>query len=193
MEIKRKKSEYKNAIRSRKMLKQAFIKLMKEKDVEKITVTDIVKLADLNRGTFYAHYPNTRAVIEEIENEIINKMFEFLKEIGYQDFFQNHAQFLYGINHYLKSDLDYFQILINTRRSEQFLTKLKKLFVDKLVSEIKLSKEIKSDPDFVVKAHFFAGGIINTYQAWFTNNLNCSLEDIVSTVCNIMKTETTNP
>jgi AcrR family transcriptional regulator len=67
------KAEYKSAIRSRRLIRQAFIELMKEKELEKITVTDIVKRADINRGTFYAHYKYTRAVIEQIENEIIER------------------------------------------------------------------------------------------------------------------------
>ena len=84
-----KKAEYRSAIRSRKLIMQAFIKLMQEKDLEKITVTDVITLADINRGTFYAHYQDIRAVIEQIENDIIEKMIGVLSEFQYKNFFQN--------------------------------------------------------------------------------------------------------
>ena len=51
---------YKSALRSRKWIRQAFMELLREKDFEKITVTDIVNRADINRSTFYAHYPDVR-------------------------------------------------------------------------------------------------------------------------------------
>lgn len=50
------KAEYKSAIRSRRMIQRALVELLQEKELDKITVTDIVTRADINRGTFYAHY-----------------------------------------------------------------------------------------------------------------------------------------
>ena len=83
----REKAEYKSAKRSRKLIRSAFAKLLLEKPIEKITVTDIVKEADLNRGTFYAHYQSPYSVVEEIENEIIDKVLDWLAEADYQNFF----------------------------------------------------------------------------------------------------------
>ena len=50
------RAEYRSAIRSRRMIREAYTVLLKEKDLSKITVTDIVNRADINRATFYAHY-----------------------------------------------------------------------------------------------------------------------------------------
>lgn len=60
-----------------------------DKDLSKITVTDIITRADLNRATFYAHYPDVLGVTEEIENEIIEKMLDILKEFQFTNFFRN--------------------------------------------------------------------------------------------------------
>ena len=45
------KAEYKSAARSRRLLREAYVQLMAEKPPERITVTDIVGRAGLNRGT----------------------------------------------------------------------------------------------------------------------------------------------
>ena len=50
-------------------ISKTFFELLKEKDYNKITVTDIVNKADLNRSTFYAHYLDVRTITEEFENE----------------------------------------------------------------------------------------------------------------------------
>ncbi|MBQ2905798.1 MAG: TetR family transcriptional regulator, partial [Peptococcaceae bacterium] len=64
---------YRNAVRSKTMIRQAFLELLKEKPYEKITVTDIAQRADLNSSTFYDHYPDVQGLIEEIEEEMINR------------------------------------------------------------------------------------------------------------------------
>ena len=51
-EPKRLKAEYRSSIRSKTMIKEALLELMIEKPFDKITITDIVKKADINRGTF---------------------------------------------------------------------------------------------------------------------------------------------
>lgn len=69
-------------------------------------MTDIVTRADLNRATFYAHYPDVRGVTEEIENEIIAKMLEVLEEFRYTSFFRNPAPLL-KLSRYLEVDADF--------------------------------------------------------------------------------------
>ena len=65
------KKEYRSAVRSRRMIQEAFERLLLEKEWQKITVTDIVSRADINRSTFYAHYPDVRGVIEEKLSQIV--------------------------------------------------------------------------------------------------------------------------
>ena len=52
--------------RTKLQLKQAFIKLMEEKNYDQITVTDIVNRADYNRATFYRHYNFKEELAEEM-------------------------------------------------------------------------------------------------------------------------------
>lgn len=81
------KAEFRSAIRTRRMIWDASTQLLKEKGLSRITVTDIVTRADLNRATFYAHYPDVRDVTEEIENELIAKMLEVLEQFRYTQLF----------------------------------------------------------------------------------------------------------
>jgi AcrR family transcriptional regulator len=91
------KAEYRSAIRSRKLIRQAYVELIKEKDINKITVTDIVTKADINRGTFYAHYTGIHAISEQIGNEIISALFEFLDEFKNSRLIENPLPFLTNI------------------------------------------------------------------------------------------------
>lgn len=181
-----KKAEYKSSIRSRRMIRHAFGELMQEKEFNRITVTDIITRADINRGTFYAHYQDTRAVLEQIENEIIEKMLEFLREFHYSNFFQEPLPLLLKVALYLEDDEEIYRLLINTKSSDQFLRKLKAIFVTYMETDMDIPDSIKKAPDFRIRAHFFAGGIANLYQAWFRGDTEQSLHDISVVISDII-------
>lgn len=60
-------------LKTRKAIKMAFIALLERKDINDITITTLTREAEINRRTFYLHYQNVGDVIEDIENEIINR------------------------------------------------------------------------------------------------------------------------
>ncbi len=57
--------------RTQNLLKQHLISLLLSKDLEEITVTELVSLADINRGTFYLHYRDIRDLYNQIEAGIV--------------------------------------------------------------------------------------------------------------------------
>ena len=178
------KAEYKSAKRSRKLIRTAFAKLLVEKPVDKITITDIVKEADLNRGTFYAHYESPYAVLEEIENEIMDKLIVFLNKISHENFFQDPKPIIMEINNYLKDDVEYFKMLIQSSNSEQFLSRLKKLIVSYMENDSNIPRHLKSTRTFEVTTYFIAGGIVELYKRWFHEELKeVTLEELEQCVC----------
>ena len=56
--------------RSRKMLKQGLLELMKSRRFSEISVRDITDLVDMNRGTFYLHYTGTADLLKSIEDDM---------------------------------------------------------------------------------------------------------------------------
>ena len=55
------------------IIKDTFLKLLKKKSVDKITVTELCKAADINRATFYTHYEDCYDLLRSIEDEFINQ------------------------------------------------------------------------------------------------------------------------
>jgi AcrR family transcriptional regulator len=51
--------------RTRQLLQDALRRLLVEKEFDKISVQDIAEAATVNRATFYAHYPDKFALLEE--------------------------------------------------------------------------------------------------------------------------------
>ena len=185
----RKKAEYKSAVRSRKMIREAYMELLKEKDINKITVTDVIVKSDLNRTTFYAHYPDIIGVREEIENEIIEKMLEVLAHFRYTNFFGNPTPLLLEVSRFLESNKDFYALLIKANGSEKFLQRLKNIFAEHMLLDSDIPEILKDTKMVNLRICYFAGGIVNMYQEWFLGNLDCSLNDIALEVSKLLMLE----
>lgn len=69
-----KNPEDRRARRSRKLLKESLLELMKEKSFSEISVRDIADAADMNRGTFYLHYSGTAELLKSIEADLLEEL-----------------------------------------------------------------------------------------------------------------------
>ena len=55
---------------TRQTIKNTFLELLTQKSFTKITVTEICKNAEINRGTFYLHYYDIYDVLSDILNDM---------------------------------------------------------------------------------------------------------------------------
>lgn len=173
-----KKSEYKSSIRSKNLIKKAFLELLQEKETNKITVTDIVKKADINRSTFYAHYPDVRGVVEKINEEAISAMLSILDDFKYENFFSNLAPILLEINRYLEDEMEVCRIMIMSEYADDFFEEGKRVFFEYMKNAESIPLKIRNSPTFEMRMSFFVGGIFHMYKQWFKGELNVSLNDI---------------
>jgi len=64
--------------RTKAMLRGALTELLKTKPVNEISVTELTRLADVNRGTFYGHYKDIFDMVEQLENEMFQEFNDLL-------------------------------------------------------------------------------------------------------------------
>ena len=62
--------------RTRQLLHRAFTELLSEKTFEEITVNDIAERSTVNRATFYDHFPDKFALLEDIIADSFQAMLE---------------------------------------------------------------------------------------------------------------------
>lgn len=65
-------------LKTEKSIIKAFMELRKKKPVEKITVRELSEIAMINKATFYLHYSDIYELADEIENNIIQEIFDEL-------------------------------------------------------------------------------------------------------------------
>ena len=172
------KKEYRSAVRSRRLIRQAFLELLKEKPLEKITVTDIVKRADVNRSTFYAHYPDVVGVVEEISNEIIEFTRIFMENIEFTDFFENPLPHLRQLIQIAEENIELYRWLCFSPIGAEHLERVKDVLIERTLQTTKPSDEHKSAAEFEFRVRFFMGGVLDVYTQWMKGKMDCTLDEV---------------
>lgn len=67
-------------IKTKEVLKEALMHLLKEKNLNSISVTEICQLAKVNRGTFYSHYGQVENLFEEYFKDIMKDLTDSYQE-----------------------------------------------------------------------------------------------------------------
>ncbi|MGM9619729.1 MAG: TetR/AcrR family transcriptional regulator [Oscillospiraceae bacterium] len=56
---------------TKRLLKESLLRLMPEKSIQRITVSELCEASEINRSTFYNHYGCPADVLKEIETDVI--------------------------------------------------------------------------------------------------------------------------
>ena len=180
------KTQYKSAIKSKKLIKNAFSELLQKKDVEKITVTEIVNLAGLNRGTFYAHYNNTVEGLEEIEKDLSDQILYFFS--SYKDsIMENPTPFLRNIAKFLQKDFEFYKRLICAQAGEHFIDQIKAFFIKIVIENNSKISHIKDTDAFAVRVRFYTNGFAGMYEDVFKGRLDVSLSQLSEIIGQLIK------
>lgn len=180
------KKEYRSAIRSRKLIRQAFYEILKEKELEKITVTDIVKKADVNRSTFYAHYPDVMGVVEEIQTELFEYTQGYLDAIDFKDFYENPKPYLENMIKMVAENNELYRLLMNSAMAKKQMDRLKYSMIERTIATLHEPKwfETEFSKDFAVR--FFMGGIADVYTQWFEGVIDCSIDELTDQLAELV-------
>lgn len=181
------KQEYRSSKRSRRLIRESFLELLEERDLDKITVVDIVKRADVTRSTFYVHYPDIHGIIEEIQNEIISRHLEEFSQIEYRTMLHDPVPYLKSVAAMLEENSALFQKMGRSIQTNQYMEELRKTIEEDTVNRSDVPEEVRTPSAFSIRVHFFLAGILNTFQQWTDGTLDCTLEELCREVSQLIQ------
>ena len=107
-------------IYTRNIIKESLLKLAKKKPFEKITVTEVCKLCEINRGTFYIHYCDLYDVLNDLFDEMLEDVFIHLN-ILYND---EKSRCTYPLCKIIQEDTKYNDLLFNDSLTNYIINKI---------------------------------------------------------------------
>lgn len=57
---------------TKQVIKETFLKMLERNNFSKITVTELCRMAEINRGTFYLHYYDMNDVLDDVFNDMLS-------------------------------------------------------------------------------------------------------------------------
>ena len=180
------KKEYRNAVRSRMLIRAAFVNLLHEKPFERITATDIINRANINRSTFYAHYPDVKGIMDEITGEIIVLFREVLSGMDFSEFFEAPRPIIEKMVSFLNENQELYRLLGKSDMAYIQLEQLKRVMIRQVLESPNLPQDKKESIVTELRIRMLLGGVIDTYREWLAGEINCTLEEISAEISNIV-------
>ncbi len=182
------KKRNRNALRSQRLIQNALLSLMQENDIDQITISDIVNRADINRGTFYAHYKNIPDVLEQIADDYIDRFDKYLKEQRIRWTTSNAITIMGRFVKSLDPELRKTIRLLSVKKTHSAITdRMQQYFLDRLFSCMELPEDPQQREAFWIRMTFFGGGVTCLLQEVLSGKLPVAvssaekhLQDIVS-------------
>jgi len=167
---------------SLKMIRQAFLDLLKEKDITSITVTEVCKLADVNRGTFYKYYNDIDDLFQQTCDTFLNEIYNLLilpdneKDVKGKSFYELLSEALRIVSQ--NTDL-----LLILKKTDNF-----NVIVSRIISFVfpTASKQVKKVspriPEYEVAymVEFIIGGCGAIVQKWLEDGMTTPKEQIIN-------------
>ena len=162
-----------SSIKTRNLIKKTFAELINEKkQLEKITVTELVKRAELTRSTFYTHYDNIYEVAHDYQLQTIELLCsEDLKLHSKQDI----IDYFDNIIQCLKDNEETYKLLLSADESLLFLEKLKKIAGKKIYDAL---IDTYKDKYLNLNISFLMNGILMEFVKYFRNESEYSLDEL---------------
>lgn len=174
------RTEYRNAVRSKVLIKNAFIQLLKIKPASKITVTDIIHLADISRGTFYAHYKDTLDLWESFQRDFLSQLIHFTEKHKETLLVDKIDLLLNKTIEILKNDYETYCVLANQDFSFDFYYDVKRVILNELTKEYPVPPEVERS------LNIYIGGFIMLLREWLENPNFESMGDYIKTLSRLI-------
>ena len=162
---------------------ESLLALNKTKDLDKITISDILKKAGFSRQTFYNHFADKY----ELLSYTLDKHIPFkISESSADD--PESPGLIEEIITHIDRHREVYCSIVKNRSSETVSDKIQQLLEHKLNlianDKIQNGGELPVAPEFW--SAFYAGACINTVNKWLEGKINITAKELISNLSTLL-------
>lgn len=155
----------KRVIRTKKAIKAALFRIMEEKDISSISISELTQEANVNRRTFYTHYRNITDILDEIESDLVESLGQLVREMDLRASRQSAYDLFIGLNSLITGEFEYYFHLIRVDMRGILMSRLKNVI--KGMTDMLLEHLCRHHGEnAAVASAFIVGGFFNMYLEW---------------------------
>ncbi|WP_028402135.1 TetR/AcrR family transcriptional regulator C-terminal domain-containing protein [Ectobacillus panaciterrae] len=164
-------------LRTRQLIKDAFVELLEEMDLQKITVNRLAERATINRVTFYLHYRDIPDMLEKMADDMIEDISTIfnnaptdqtsLEESGWK--------IIENLLEHIAEHANFYKSILASKKVPIFRDRLSMFIRDMIVTRIDESERSSRIITEIVKKDILiwyeASALIGTIISWLQNDM----------------------
>ena len=158
---------------SKKKIEKIFVQLLQEKELNKISVTEICEKANINRSTFYANYLDVYDLADKVAEELEHEVFSLYQDERMNKY--NSNNFLKLFKH-IKENQIFYRTYFKLNKDQNFIVR---------EYDNNLAKNFFNDQFIDYHMEFFKAGLNAIIKKWLNNGCKESSEEIELILKNI--------
>jgi len=165
-----------SSFKTRKLIKDTFAELLYAKrNIHKISVTELVARANINRSTFYSHYDDIFQVAEDIKAETMHAFFDGKTLAGVHDI----EPFFDDIYLYIKENDHFFRLIFNSDEVTNFVRRLGGICKEKIYHAVSKDPAVQDRQLLELEISTLSDGLAMQFIRYYHGDFDVTLEDII--------------
>ncbi|MCQ2463834.1 MAG: TetR family transcriptional regulator C-terminal domain-containing protein [Clostridia bacterium] len=173
----------KRILKTKASIREALFRIIETKSIDKVTVTEIVNEACINRSTFYFYYEDINDMMKQIQDEIYEKFYEEMiipdTELSSPEQFRRYVRrFL----QFCKDNKEICRFVTNNGCNNDLFTKIRRE-VEKVIPN-SMTVYAETDSRYYLTT-FAVSGILYSILEWFYNGMKIEPEDMADFLASV--------
>lgn len=154
--------------KSQEAIKNAFIELMSEKNLDQITIQDISDRANVGRRTIYDHYLDKYDLLDKLIEEHINELRVLCESAAELSFVEGNLIWF----EYFERNSSFFSTMLASKGGPAFRSHFLQFVIEELEGDVDVTEGINQGLNKELVLKFFGAAIVEIVEAWITNGLS---------------------
>ncbi|WP_248278522.1 TetR/AcrR family transcriptional regulator [Bacillus sp. DNRA2] len=171
--------------RTKQLIQSSFMKILEGEPFESITIGDITKAAQINRGTFYLHFQDKFDLLDQIEQQLFRDLGNHLDELqsNYsieETFEKGQEQLAATLFSAIKMHAPLLKIFLSNRGRAGFHIRFRDAFSEKVRVNLEKNESVitglKAPMEYFLS--FITSAFLGLIEQWFRNGLDKTPEEM---------------
>ena len=179
--------------KTKQLIQNKFMQILENKPFDSITVGDIAKYAQINRGTFYLHYQDKFDLLDKIEQQLFEDLGNHIDELqthysSKNSFKKGQEQLAAVLFSSIKMHAPILKILLNNHGRAGFHIRFRDAFTEKVRFNLerneRFSENLKVPLEYFLS--FITSAFLGLIEQWVQNGLDKTPEEMTTLYIDII-------
>ena len=179
--------------KTKQLIQTSFMKILENKSFESITVGDITKTAQINRGTFYLHYKDKFDLLDNIEQQLFENLGNHIDELqmhysSTHTFEKGQEQLAATLFSSIKMHAPMLKIFLSNHGRAGFHLRFRDAFSEKVRVNLEKNESfnISSKAPLEYFLSFITSAFLGLIEQWVQNGLDKTPEEMTAIYIDII-------